>query len=358
MMKILHITNSIDKSVGGPARSVPQTCMELARLGLSIELLTQESTDMVNLKENPHFSVKYRSICELFRYGSRLSNKNIDLIHLQHIWNPYIQVMAFWAWKKNIPYIITPRGMLEPWIMAHNPWKKRVAMFLYQRKAIQRASYIHATAQIEADHIRALGFSNPISIIPNGVDLTEVKEVKENYGSKKMVFLSRIHPKKGIELLLEVWRSLDSKGWKLEIAGDGELSYITGLKYRARDLENVEFVGPQYGKAKWDFLRSADVMVLPSYSENFGIVVAEALVVGVPVITTKDTPWEDLERYECGWWIDLSVANLKRSLEEAFQASRDQIKTMGTNGIALVKDKYDIKAVAKNMNQLYQKVLN
>jgi glycosyltransferase involved in cell wall biosynthesis len=120
----------------------------------------------------------------------------------------------------------------------------------------------------------------------------------------------------------------------------------------------VEFVGPQYGLAKWDFLRSADVMVLPSYSENFGIVVAEALVVGVPVITTKDTPWEDLERYECGWWIDLSVANLKRSLEEAIEASLDQIKTMGTNGIALVKAKYDIKAVAKNMNQLYQKVLN
>jgi glycosyltransferase involved in cell wall biosynthesis len=357
MMKILHITNSIDKSVGGPARSVPQTCIELAILGLSIELVTQETADMVHLKETSRLTVRYKSICDLFRFGSQLSNKNIDLIHLQHIWNPYIQVMAFWARKRKIPYIITPRGMLEPWIMERNPMKKKIAMFLYQRKSIQKAAYIHATAQIEAGHIKALGFTNPISIIPNGIDLTEVKEVKADYGSKKMVFLSRIHPKKGIELLLEVWGNLETKGWKLEIAGDGDPSYITSLKYKARDLKNIQFVGPQYGKAKWDFLRSADVMVLPSYSENFGIVVAEALAVGVPVITTRETPWEDLESYNCGWWIELSVVNLKQSLEQAMQATADQIKTMGSNGIDLVRDKYDIKAVARNMSKLYQKIL-
>jgi glycosyltransferase involved in cell wall biosynthesis len=357
-MKILHITNSIDKSSGGPSRSVPQTCIELAKLGISIELVTQESADMVAIEESSHLTVHYRSIKELFIYGSRLSAKDIDLIHLQHIWNPYIQVMAFWARKKNIPYIITPRGMLEPWIMANNPWKKKIALFLYQKKAIQRAAHIHATAQMEADNIKELGFSNPISIIPNGIDLSEVKKGKEQYGSKKMVFLSRIHPKKGIELLLEAWRNTDTRDWTLEIAGNGELDYIKILTQSAQDLGNVRFVGPQYGESKWNFLRSADVMVLPTYSENFGIVVAEALAVGVPVITTKGTPWEDLKTYQCGWWIELSVSNLKRSLEEVMQTPQHQIKTMGANGQILVKDKYDIKAVAKNMRTLYQKILN
>jgi len=357
-MKILHITNSIDKSSGGPSRSVPQTCIELAKLGISIELVTQESADMVDIEESSHLTVQYRSIKELFIYGSRLSDKDVDLIHLQHIWNPYIQVMAFWAFQKKIPYIITPRGMLEPWIMDNNHWKKKIALFLYQKKAIQRAAHIHATAQMEADNIKELGFSNPISIIPNGIDLSEVKKGKEQYGSKKMVFLSRIHPKKGIELLLEAWRNTDTKGWTLEIAGNGEIDYVKTLSQSAEDLKNVHFVGSQYGESKWDFLRSADVMVLPTYSENFGIVVAEALAVGVPVITTKGTPWEDLNTYECGWWIDLSVPNLIRSLEEVMQTPEDQIKTMGANGQSLVKDKYDIKAVAKNMRELYQKILN
>jgi glycosyltransferase involved in cell wall biosynthesis len=357
-MKILHITNSIDKGAGGPSRSVPQTCIELAKLGISIELVTQESADMVAVEESSHLTVHFKSIKELFIYGSRLSAKDIDLIHLQHIWNPYIQVMAFWAFQKKIPYIITPRGMLEPWIMANNPWKKKVALFLYQKKAIQRAAHIHATAQMEADHIKELGFSNPISIIPNGIDLSAVKKGKEQYGSKKMVFLSRIHPKKGIELLLKAWRKTDTKDWMLEIAGNGEAAYIETLTQSVEDLENVRFVGTKYEESKWDFLRSADVMVLPTYSENFGIVVAEALAVGVPVITTKGTPWKDLETYQCGWWIELTVSNLKRSFEEVMRSSQDQIQAMGCNGQSLVKDKYDIKAVAKNMRALYQKILN
>jgi hypothetical protein len=98
-MKILHISCFDKKSVGGPARSVPQTCIELAILGLSVELVT-ETADMVHLKKHVDWH-QIQSICDLFRFGSQLSNKNIDLIHLQHIWNPYIQVMAFGAEKKD-----------------------------------------------------------------------------------------------------------------------------------------------------------------------------------------------------------------------------------------------------------------
>jgi glycosyltransferase involved in cell wall biosynthesis len=355
-MKVLHITHSIDKSTGGPARSVPQTCIELARQGITVVLMTQESSDMVKLAERDHLTIHYRTIWKLFLYGSRLSAKDIDLIHLQHIWNPYIQVMAFWAYKKKIPYIITPRGMLEPWIMAHNPWKKKIALFLYQKKAIQRAAHIHATAKMEATNIQAMGFNNPITIIPNGIDLSELKGSKEQYGTQKMVFLSRIHPKKGIELLLQAWRNCDTKGWTLEIAGNGDAAYIANLSQSAQDLKNVHFVGAIYEEAKWNFLRSADVMVLPTYSENFGIVVAEALAVGVPVITTKETPWEDLEIHFCGWWIDLSVKNLENTLVKAFDTPTTLLETMGENGRKLIEEKYDIKAIGKNIVELYNNI--
>jgi glycosyltransferase involved in cell wall biosynthesis len=265
--------------------------------------------------------------------------------------------MAWVARLKGIPYIITPRGMLEPWILKQNPWKKKLGLFLYQRNDLKKAVLIHATCELEKKNIRNLGFENPISIIPNGVDLSEVKEVKTNYGTKKIVFLSRIHPKKGIELLLQAWRTIDTADWTLEIAGNGEAAYIETLAQSAQDLKNVQFVGPQFGEAKWDFLRSADVMVLPTHSENFGIVVAEALAVGVPVITTEGAPWADLNTTNCGWWINLSLVNLKRSLEQVMECSPTQIKKMGDNGQRLVKEKYDIKGVAKKMTELYKKIL-
>ena len=171
-----------------------------------------------------------------------------------------------------------------------------------------------------------------------------------------MVFLSRIHPKKGIELLLEAWRNSDTKGWTLEIAGNGDEKYISSLSDSAQDLKNVNFVGGKFAEDKWNFLRSADVMVLPTYSENFGIVVAEALAVGVPVITTEGTPWEDLKMYQCGWWINLSVISLKSTLQKVFNTPIHRLEIMGNNGRNLVKEKYDIQAVGCKMVELYKNI--
>jgi len=173
-----------------------------------------------------------------------------------------------------------------------------------------------------------------------------------------MVFLSRIHPKKGIEILLEAWRNCETKGWTLEIAGNGDANYIRSLTQIAQDLQNVYFIGAKYGREKWNFLRSADVMVLPTHSENFGIVIAEALAVGVPVITTQGTPWEDLEIRKCGWWINLSVTNLSLTIEEAINTPANDLAKMGGLGIKLVEEKYEIKVVTKKIIELYKKALN
>jgi len=356
-MKILHLVGSLDKSTGGPSRSVPQTCEQLAKLQVDIELVARPSAHPVKVQAFPNLNVKFHTIKQLMRFGKSISKREIDLIHLQHVWDPYIHVMAWWARRKNIPYIITPRGMLEPWILNQNPLKKKLGLFLYQRNDLKKATLIHATCELEKDNIRRLGFSNPITIIPNGVDLSEVKAIKTVYGTKKMVFLSRIHPKKGIELLIEAWRQIETKGWLLEIAGNGEEQYIEHLKASAKDLKNVQFVGPQFGEHKWDFLRSADIMVLPTYSENFGIVVAEALAVGVPVITTEGTPWEALNTQDCGWWIPLNTLELKKTLTKAILTPTSELQKKGKNGIELITEKYDIKAVAKEVKKMYNSVL-
>lgn len=357
MKKILHVVGSLDKSTGGPSRSVPQSCEQLSALGLKIELFARPSDSPVEIKTSQNLNVKFYSMKQLFLFGKSLSKNNFDLIHLQHVWDPYLHIIAWWARKKRVPYIITPRGMLEPWILKQRPWKKKIGLLLYQHLDIKKAVLIHATCDLEKQNIINLGYKNPITIIPNGVDLSEVVEVKKEYGTKKIIFLSRIHPKKGIELLVEAWRQIETKGWKLEIAGNGEKTYIETLKESAKDIKNIEFVGAVFGEAKWNFIRSADIMVLPTYSENFGIVVAEALAVGVPVITTKGTPWEELNTHNCGWWIDLSTSELEKVLAKAMLTSIDDIKVMGQNGINLIAQKYDIRAVAKEIKKMYEDIL-
>jgi len=356
-MNIIHVVASLDKSTGGPSRSVPQTCEQLAALGVDIQLVASPSANPVDIQAFPNLKVTFYTLRQLMSYGKTIDKNKVDIIHLQHVWHPYIHVIAWWAQRKNIPYIITPRGMLEPWILEQNPLKKKLGLFLYQRKDLKHAAVIHATCQLEKDNIRRLGFSNPITIIPNGVDLSEVKAIKTVYGTKKMVFLSRIHPKKGIELLIEAWRQLETKDWTLEIAGNGEEKYIESLIASAKDLKNVHFVGPQFGEHKWSFLRSADIMVLPTYSENFGIVVAEALAVGVPVITTEGTPWEALNTHDCGWWIPLNTLELKKTLTKALLTPTSELQKKGKNGIELITQKYDIKAVAKEVKNMYNSIL-
>lgn len=357
-MKVIHYIASIDKKGGGTTEY-----MRLLSLALkndsSFSIATGISEDPiiidgVAVKFFNTSVLRWFSLIKEFRIF--LKNEKPDIVHINGIWSPQNWGFQKVAQELGIKVILSPHGMLEPWILKHNPLKKKIALLLFQKNAIKKADHIHATALMEKDSIRKLGFKNPITIVPNGIDLTEIKSTKSSYGSKKMIFLSRIHPKKGIELLLEAWRTIDTKDWSLEIAGNGDEDYIQSLIQSANDLDNVHFVGAKYGENKWDFLRSADVMVLPTHSENFGIVVAEALAVGLPVITTTGTPWEDLEKYHCGWWIDLSVTNLQSTLLQVFNTPVERLEKMGGFCENLAKEKYDIKQIAKNINILYKNI--
>lgn len=359
-MKVIHVVGSIDESAGGPSRSVPQTCEYLSKIGVSVLLVTRPSKKPVSINKSENFKLKFLKFFELIKFGMKVSSFKPSLIHLQHVWDPYIHVFVWFAQRNKIPYIITPRGMLEPWIMSQNKWKKKLGMFLYQKNDLKKANYIHSTCQLEHDNIRNLGFDNNIEIIPNGVDLSKVKVRKETFGTNKIVFMSRIHRKKGIELLLDVWNDMNVGDWNLEIAGDGDSVYIKSIqdKINNQKINNVNLVGAKYGTEKWEFIKSADLFVLPTFSENFGIVVAESLAVGVPVITTSGTPWEELNSKNCGWCIDLTYENLKKTMELGLSTPKENLKIMGENGRKLVNYKYDIKSVAKNMKILYGKIIN
>jgi len=359
-MKVIHFIDTIDKTAGGTTEYM-RLLGNAMKPNLDLVVATGISDSPIAL-----VGIKIQFFdCNVLRWFSLLHEFRIFLkqekpiiVHINGIWSPQNWGFQKVAQELGIKVVISPHGMLEPWILARNPWKKRIGLLLYQNKAIKSAEHIHVTAPMEKESVRNLGYTNDLTIIPNGIDLSDVRKRKEFYGSKKVIFLSRIHPKKGIEILLDAWRETNTQGWSLEIAGNGDPKYIENLTKSAKDLDNVCFVGAKYNEAKWDFLRSADVMVLPTHSENFGIVVAEALAVGLPVITTKGTPWEDLNNHNCGWWINLSVSTLSQTLSNVFCKDLHELEQLGENGRNLIQEKYDINKVGIDFKKLYEKILN
>jgi glycosyltransferase involved in cell wall biosynthesis len=274
--------------------------------------------------------------------------------------------MAKIARKQKVPYVISPRGMLEPWSLQQSKLKKQLALKLYQYKDLKKATCLHATSSMEAQNLRSLDLMNPIAVIPNGIPMEEfpIKNFEEPGPVNKILFLSRIHPKKGIELLIEAWSHLPAKitkGWHIDIVGNGADAYIAHLKILIyeKGLDNNIFIkGPMYGLGKVKAYQEASLFVLPTYSENFGIVVAEALACGTPVITTQGAPWQDLESYKCGWWIQIGVKPLKQAMVRALTLPSETLEAKGKNGRQLIEQKYSMHAVAEQMQQLYDWILN
>jgi glycosyltransferase involved in cell wall biosynthesis len=278
--------------------------------------------------------------------------------------------------------------MLEPWCLRQKWLKKRIARWLYQDRDLKCATALHATAESEAEQFRRLGFRNPVIVSPNGVNVPKIavsrkslvvsgqreengrqSVVSSTERKRRVLFVSRMHPKKGVLELVEAWgklvvsgQSLVVSGWVCELVytvnGEIEQEYEAKVKTRGKDLglqEQLIFTGALKEEEKWRAYARADLFVLPTYSENFGIVVAEALWAGVPVITTKGTPWQELNERKCGWWIDIGVDALVKALAEAIALTDEERHEMGMRGRKLVEKKYTWNAVVKEMIEGYNR---
>jgi glycosyltransferase involved in cell wall biosynthesis len=283
-------------------------------------------------------------------------------------WTPdVVDVQGLWTWSSKVnldyhrstgnPYIVTPRGMLDPWARANSRWKKRLFAAFAEAAHLRCASALRATAEMEAQHFRDVGLKGPIAIIPNAIALGALRPRPPTDGRRRALFLSRIHPKKGLCFLLDAWAALEQRfqDWDLVIAGIDEINHEAELKSRAErlGLKHLSFRGPVHGSAKDTLYRSADLFVLPTHAENFGLVVAEALAQEVPVITTQNAPWSGLTAHRCGWWIPLTHRALTETMTTAMALPQSELRAMGVRGRAWVKEEFSPDEVAQRMRAVY-----
>jgi glycosyltransferase involved in cell wall biosynthesis len=366
MMKILTFISSLDINSGGPSRSVPMLVKGLVEFGVDVTLMTIHSENMnVHALEGTTARLKVLEPSftrrEIAQY---LKDEKFHLIQIQSMWDwPYHKVMVE-ARKLGIPYIVTPRGMLEPWSLSQKKWKKKLAWWLYQRNDVQKSVCVFTTAKMEAEHVTNLGITTCKAVIPNGIETdsypckTSVDVVK-----KQVLFLSRVHVKKGIEILFDAWKRIHSEfaGWQLLVVGNGEAEYIQGLENRVENLglkENIKILPPVFGNDKIQLYQESALFCLPSYSENFGMAIAEAMSCGTPVITTTNCPWEILKETNTGWCVNLSLDNLERALREALTMSPTELYDMGQKASKLIYENFDYRNVTRKTLKLYEWLLN
>jgi len=298
--------------------------------------------------------------------------RNFSLLHQHGIWMANSRVTDRWRKTWRRPTVIAPHGMLMAYALQISRFKKRMATLVYEAQNLREATCLHATSSEEAHGFRRYGLIQPIAVIPNGVSQSwllskadgkrfrrEFEIVRER---RILLFLSRLHPQKGLPLLLEAMAHLRSElgDWLLVIAGPDQLGHRQELEKLAQQLgvtKWVRFVGPLMGGMKRDAFASAEVFVLPTHCENFGNVIAEALAVGLPVLTTRGAPWEIVIKERCGWWTDIHSDALLDALAKAIRLPTAELTAMGERGRKLVATHYMWRNAAEKTIRLYHWLL-
>ena len=353
---VVQTTDSLDASQGGPPRTISALATGLSQLGARVRVVAfGEGVGVVTPGSECEvtFVPRGRGAAKGFRDATLRGDPMI--VHDHGLWLASNRASAAAATGAGIPRVVSTRGMLEPWARNHHRWRKSAAWHAFQRRHLQRAAVLHATADAEADSLRAIGLTQPIAVIPNGVSLPTATATHSG-APRRALFLSRVHPKKGLPLLLDAWADVRPAGWELVIAGPDESGHRAELEAQVArlGLDAVRFVGSVPDDQKWALYRSAHLFVLPTYSENFGVVVAEALASGVPVLTTTGAPWEEIESHGSGWWVDPSARPVRDALADAVSRTDGERRAMGLRGRALVAARYDWGAIAAQMLEVYE----
>ena len=366
-IRVIIIATTIAPELGGISRSVSLLADCVARAGAEVTLLALGGAERTSEFERARCTVKevYGSSQELIRaLKTHLAqDTNETVVHHAGIWTPLNYRIYRVARAIGGPLVCSPRSMLDPWALNHRWLKKKIAWWLYAKRMLQNTTAIHVTSDLERENVEALKLGRPTILVPNGVDLPQPRlEAQSKTASlKRCLFLSRLSQKKGLPDLLHAFAKVAPSDWVLDVVGNEEGD--EGSKSRALVDElgiqqRVHFLGFLEGDAKWQSYRNADLFVLPTYSENFGLVIGEAMAAGLPVVTTSAAPWEVLNELGAGWSIEPGVDDLCLALRDAFSRSRSDFESMGMIGQDYVYQTFDWDQVGIAMLESYRNLIS
>ena len=372
-MTVDHIVPDIEKASAGPSQSVPAMCNGLVAAGVDVTLhvlgrVPEESQFKFKVESYPRCILPCRAVGRSPAMARRLKERarSVDIIHNHSLWM-FPNIYPGSAVKgTSCKLICAPRGTLTPYSLARSAWKKKIMMVLGQRAMLNRVDMFHATSEGEVEDIRRLGYRQPVLVLTNGIEMPDVSLLDAKPGlsgdkCRTLVYLSRIHPEKRLDLLLRAWVSLEVRHpeWRLNIYGPLDGAFPLKMKQLAKELglTRAIFKGEVLGDAKFKALHEADLFILPTHTENFGMAIAEALASGTPAITTKGAPWKDLICNRCGWWIDETEDAVCETLDTAMSLSCEELAEMGMRGREWMKRDFDWNRLGVKMKAAYEWLL-
>lgn len=366
-MRVALLTAYMSHAAGGFSSSVPGIAKALNRLpGVEVHLVGVRDCHAPNAwrrwaeRVHPHDQQGPRAFGMALGMTRTLSDLAPHIIDVQGLWM-YTSLANLHHHRRCCrPYIITPRGMLDPWALANSAWKKRLATFLYEKRNIAGAACLHALNIAEAKAIRAFGFTNPIAVVPNGVDLPSPAGHPARGGRPTLLFLGRIHPKKGIAELLQAWAVVAKESvaadWRLLVAGWDDGGHLAALQRQAEKLgiaDRVAFPGPLFGEQKARAFAAASAFILPSFSEGLPMAVLEAWSYRLPVLITRECNVP--EGFVAGAAIEVTTepTELAQRVRVLMTMSETQRRAMGVAGRRLVEERFTWDRVAAEMHEVY-----
>jgi len=380
-IKLGVLTSSISRNSGGLFGALSSLYHNVYQRGCIVDVFSL-ADDFSEKDANQWEGVELHLLPQLgpsaFGYAPALfeSLKKVkpEIIHAHGLWMYPSMVSLRFSRQNNLPLIISPHGMLDPWAVRRSAKKKLFASMLFEHAHLRRATCIHALCKSEYEAIRSFGLTNPVAVIPNGVD---VPDINRNNPEPKwandfsdrcriLLFLGRIHPKKGLINLLQGWTRIKQKkmgavaSWHLVIVGWDQGGHEAELKRLVNEFginDQVHFIGPLFGEEKIATFAKADAFILPSFSEGLPMSVLEAWSCSLPTLITKECNLPD--GFKAGATLEMTQKpeSIEAALENLFSMTKAERNAMGNRGYQLVKQKYSWNKIGKEMVSVYEWII-
>ncbi len=287
-----------------------------------------------------------------------LNSASVDIVHQHGIWTMVSTATQNWHRETKKSYVISPHGMLDPWAVKNSAWKKRLARLAYEGTNLKNSACFLVGSESEADAVRSYGLNQPTPIIPNGVNMRSFRVAKPDGQQRTMLYLGRLHPKKGIENLIRAWQRIQPQNWQLNIAGEGDRDYEAQLASMISEKpENIALVGPLYHEEKDAAYESSDAFILPSFSEGMPMVVLDAFAMSLPALITDACNLSEAFTRNAAIRIEPSVESISDKLRELDQMTNEQLTAVASAGHQYAEKNFSWQSIAETVRNLYEHVI-